>query len=585
MKFRSRSWSINSLRTKLSISVLMMTLPLIGMLLYNNFYAIGVVREQVSDSYISALTFYMNQIDTGLNDVDSYINMVAGPSNSDLVSLDLSIEDEEYYMAKTYLFNKLSRDIALYPTVNTFFVYISERQEYMELSKGEIAYQEKEEVKNHVIDLIQYQQIPQGLGKKKWQYAKIGGEYYLIDIARSGNAYLGAWVKVDLLLKPLQSLMLAEGGTILLSSDHGEPLTDISIVDDYGIELRAKPNDYYLSGTEQKFLVVGKNSNRGNFNLFVLIPDGAVLANLPYLQKLVWLVTAGAIFFIPLGLYVIRQAILVPMGRVIAAMKKVRNGDWGVRVEKLKGSDEFILLGHSFNSMMNEMETLRVNVYEEQLNKQREELQRLQLQVNPHFFLNSLNIIYNLAKLKNYNLIMEMTVALIQFFRFLFRSNTSFVKLKEELEHTRNYLKIQMLRFPEKLTWEVDAPVYFSEVPVPPLIIQSFVENSIKHAVTMVEPVHIRVKVSFAEESGSMMNISIQDTGKGFSDELLEVLQAGRSIENDRGEHTGIWNVQRRLRLLYGESASTQFSNDRDTGGATIIMILPIKPKDSMSVK
>src|SRR5690606_33314794 len=127
-------------------------------------------------------------------------------------------------------------------------------------------------------------------------------------------------------------------------------------------------------------------------------------------------------------------------------------------------------------AMMDEIQRLRVNVYEEQLNKQREELQRLQLQVNPHFFLNSLNIVYNLAKVKNFNLIMEMTSALIQYFRFLFRSNTSFVKLKDELEHTRNYMNIQTLRFPEKLYCNVDAPIYLNDVPVPPLIIQSFVE-------------------------------------------------------------------------------------------------------------
>src|SRR5690606_22194069 len=108
-----------------------------------------------------------------------------------------------------------------------------------------------------------------------------------------------------------------------------------------------------------------------------------------------------------------------------------------------------------------------------QINKQREELQRLQLQVNPHFYLNSLNIVYNLAKVKNYNLIMEMSSALSNYFRFLFRNNTSFVKLRDELEHTRNYLYIQTLRFPEQLKWSINSPEYFNDVPVPPLIVQS----------------------------------------------------------------------------------------------------------------
>jgi len=558
----------------------MMTLPLIGLLLYNNFYAIGVVREQVSNSYSNALTFYMNQIDTGLNDVDAYINTVAGPSSFDLLSLDLALEDDDYYMAKIFLFNKLSNDIALYPTVSSFFIYVNARQDYMEVSKGGVYYDEQERVKNHVNDLIQQQEINKGIGTKRWKHIKIGDLHYLIDIVRTGDVYLGAWVKVDHILEPIQSLKLAEGGTTLLSSDDGELITDLTFIQEHGIKLQSNLGDYYLSGTDRKFLIVGKNSNRGDFSLFALFPDESVLAKLPYLKKLIWLVTLGGIFLIPIGLYIMRRDILMPIGRVLAAMKRVRSGDWGVRVETLKASDELILLGNSFNAMMDEIQTLRINVYEEQLNKQKEELQKLQLQLNPHFFLNSLNIVYNLAKVRNYDLIMEMTMALIHFFRFLFRSNTSFVKLKNEIEHTRNYLKIQTVRFPDKLTWEIDVPVYLSEVPVPPLIIQSFVENSIKHAVTLEESIHIGVQINFADKvSGSMIRVRIWDTGRGFSREVLEELQAGRSVENELGEHTGIWNVQRRLRLLYGEAVSLEFYNDPETVGAVVIINLPTSPK------
>ncbi|MNY69342.1 hypothetical protein D3C86_2072670 [compost metagenome] len=74
------------------------------------------------------------------------------------------------------------------------------------------------------------------------------------------------------------------------------------------------------------------------------------------------------------------------------------------------------------------------------------------------------------------------------------------------------------------------------------------------------------------------MKIRIQDTGHGFRDEVLQDLQAGRNMENDRGEHTGIWNVQRRLRLLYGDTVSIQYDNDKETGGAVVEIILPTNP-------
>jgi two-component system sensor histidine kinase YesM len=574
MRMPGWRWPKQSLRIQLSISVLVMTLPLVGMLLYNNFYAIDVVRGQVADSYKNTLAFYMNQTDAGLSDIDSYMNTLAG--GPDVIALDLAVQEADYYMAKVYLYNKLSRDINLYPKLSSFFVYAADRRDYVDIPIGDMTYQESERYKEYMIDLVERQATPIGLGTKRWRHTAIDESHILLNIVKAGDVYLGAWIHTEQLLAPLQSLKLAEGGRTLLATDEGVPLTDLYHVKDQGIVLKSELDDYYLSGFDKRYLIVGKNSNRGNFSLFALIPDKSVLAKLPYLQQLVWLVTLAAIFFIPIGLFLMRRAILVPLGRVLIAMKKIRSGDWGVRVKKLEGSDEFVLLGNSFNAMMDEIQTLRINVYEEQLSKQKEELQRLQLQVNPHFFLNSLNIVYNLAKVKNYSLIMEMTLALIQFFRYLFRSNTSFVKLKDELEHTRNYLKIQSLRFPDKLTWNIDAPVYLSEIPIPPLIIQSFVENSIKHAVTLEEPAHIGVQIRFGdEESGSTMEIQITDTGRGFSLEVLEALQAGRSVENELGEHTGIWNVQRRLRLLYREASSIQFYNDPKAGGATVIMNLP----------
>lgn len=579
MKMHEMMWPSKSLRFKLTVSVFIMTLPLVGMLLYNNFYAIKVVREQVADSYKNTLMLHMNQIDSDLNDIDSYLHTLSG-KGYDLISLKLAENDDQYYMSKAYIFNKLSMDVALYQMLGAFFVYVEERSDYMDVYSSQVSYMERESMQDYIVGLIKERNTVRGVGTKRWQHAQVGEEHYLINVVQTGDVYIGGWLRADELLKPLQALKLGEGGVALISNLQGEPITNSSFVKDNGISLRATPDDYYISGSERKYLVVGTESYRGNFQLVTLIPDRNILSNLPYLQQLIWIITIGVFISIPIGLYFMRQAFLVPIKKILLAMSRVKVGDWGVRVNLEKDAEEFRILGHSFNTMMTEIQTLRVNVFEEQLNKQREELQRLQLQVNPHFFLNALNIVYNLAKVKNFQLIMEMTMALIQHFRFLFRSNTSFVKLKDELEHTRNYMSIQSLRFPGQLIARVDAPEYLRDIPVPPLIIQSFVENSIKHAVTMEEPIHITVNVGFEDvKDGSLIKISIKDSGCGFNAEVLREIQAGRSIENERGEHTGIWNVQRRLSILYKEAITIQFFNDKDTGGAVVEMLLPTRPE------
>lgn len=566
----------DSLRFKLTLSILTMTLPLVGMLLYNNFYAIQVVRGQVAESYGNTLAHAVSQIDADLNNIDSYINTVSGMS-TDLLSLSMAEKDDDYYMAKVYLYNKLVDDMTLFRTLSLFAVYVKPRHDYIDVSDGALSHEELENVREHVADFFHEGPIRQGLRAKRWQLAQIGSQHYLINIVQSGDAYLAALVNIDQLRMLLGSLKLGEEGFIVFASDQGEPLTNFSLVHEFDIELRPDAGDYYLSGSETKHLVVGASSQRANFHLFVLIPDHAILDNLPYLQRLVWLITIAVVTFIPIGFYMMRRVFLVPLGRLLFAMKKVRGGDWSARVDLQNESSEFRLLGSSFNAMMDEIQRLRINVYEEQLNKQREELQRLQLQLNPHFFLNALNIVYNLAKVKNFDLIMEMTMALIHYFRYLFRSNTSFVKLGEELEHTRNYLNIQSLRFPEKLTWNIDAPAYLADVPVPPLLIQTFAENVIKHAVAM-EPIHISVRIDYLDEDGSKILIRIQDTGQGFPENVLRQLQAGLSVMNDRGEHVGIHNVQRRLKLLYQNAASLRFCNEPASGGAVVEITLPAEP-------
>ncbi|HZG85423.1 sensor histidine kinase [Paenibacillus sp.] len=578
MNARAWQWATLSLRIKLVFIVLVITLPLIGMLIYNNFYSIHVVRKQVADSYQNSLGLYMNLIDAGLNDASSYMNTLA--NGYDLVSLNQVSKEEDYQMAKVYLFNKLSKDLALHSTVSSLFVYHAEKHDYFDVfHTRRYSFEERENVQRYVIDLIRESRFPKVIPEERWQYHRIGEHYYLIDLVSASDTYLGAWVRADELIGPLRSMEIGKGGGIILASDEGEPIMDSPLALE-SIDLREGRNEYYLSGADEKYLIVATPSRRGNVNLLALIPDQHILANLPYLQRIIWFITIGALVVIPAGFYFMRKAFLNPLGRVVYAMRRVRGGEWSRRVDLTKSSEEFTILAESFNSMMDEIERLRVNVFEEQLNKQREELQRLQLQVNPHFFLNSLNIVYNLAKVGNFELIMQMTMALIRHFRFLFRSNTSFMKLREEIEHTRNYLNIQSLRFPGQLTWNVEAPEYLTDVPVPPLIIQSFVENSIKHGFTMEHPIHIHVKVGFEdEEEGANIKIRIADTGQGFHEAVLEELQAGNSVENGSGERTGIWNVQRRLRLLYEDDVSIVFYNDKLTGGAVVEMILPTNPE------
>jgi len=239
-------------------------------------------------------------------------------------------------------------------------------------------------------------------------------------------------------------------------------------------------------------------------------------------------------------------------------------------------SDEFRLMNHTFNRMIEEIRHLKIDVYEEKLNHQKAELKQLQLQINPHFFLNSLNIIYNLATVRDYAIIQEMTKCLVAYFRFIFQSDAFYVLLRDELSHTRNYLRIQQLRFPQRLTFRIDVDDDALNCPIPPLVVQNVVENSIKHAFNLDDMLDIRIRVSAAGTgSERRLLVRIADNGPGFPPEVLDLLRQDRDLVQDEGGRIGIWNLRRRLRLLYPSGYRLTFENGAE-GGAVVTMELAI---------
>jgi two-component system sensor histidine kinase YesM len=153
------------------------------------------------------------------------------------------------------------------------------------------------------------------------------------------------------------------------------------------------------------------------------------------------------------------------------------------------------------------------------------------------------------------------------------------VLIRDELEHIRNYLRIQELRFPNRFTYKINVPELLLDTFMPPLMIQTFVENTIKYGVSMETPIELLIDISLVNEvKDSYIKINIEDTGKGFTEEMLMELNAGKMVIDDKGTHIGVWNVKRRLELLYLGNASVRFYN-KNPQGAVVEINLP-KPKD-----
>lgn len=576
-----RGWGkfhTQSIRFKLVVNLLVLTVPLLAILFVHNFYAIEVVRNQVANSYKNLMTLYMNQIDHELDNVDQYMNNVVALDRT-FFTLEQANTENDYWLSKILMSNKLKNDILMFPSITAFFVYSEKQQDILDIYNDKPSYREVENINAFIINSIE--NLEKEYISNRWHVYEIQDTYYWFQILKSGDLYFGAWVNTDKLMDPLKLIDLGEQGGIIFANDRGEAIANRELIEGKGISLLEESNhEYYMSGANHEYLVVKESSKKGDVHLIAIIPDDKILENLPYLQRIIWLIVLAAIIVIPLGLFILKQTVLTPLNRLVTAMRRLQDGNLNLRLDDTANTLEFRMVNETFNKMIQQIEQLTIEVYEEKLSKQREELQRLQLQINPHFFLNTLNIIYSLAKTQKYELIQEMARCLMNYFRFMFKSNLEFVQLQDELRHTKNYLRIQKLRFPGHLTSEIAVPDFLLTTPVPPLIVQTFVENSVKHGLTLDESIHISIQIDFFEyHKMPYVKIVIADTGVGFSSEILDKLNTGEEMSTDQGEHIGIWNVMRRLRLLYKKETKIYFAN-QDEGGAIVSILIPMHPDE-----
>jgi two-component system sensor histidine kinase YesM len=372
--------------------------------------------------------------------------------------------------------------------------------------------------------------------------------------------------------------------TLVVLDKDRKPTSAFDLISKNGIDLSGDFNSYYISGSRNRYLVLGNTSKQGEFSLAALIPEKAILENLPFVQALIYLILAFSLVSLALSIIYLRRIVIYPLNKLIKTMKAIREGNIDTRVPPIRTTDEFHMVNDTFNNMMDQIKQLKINIYEDQVLQQKEELRRLQLEINPHFFLNSLNVVYSLAENRDYVLIKEMTLCLVKYFRFIFYSNRNQITLKEELEHVQNYIRIQELRYPESFQYVIDAPEILYDCLVPPLILQTFVENTNKYAFTLDEFIILTIQVSQEMlDDKPMLKIIIKNTGNHIDENILNQINAGEKIMDKSGNvHTGIWNLQNRLRLLYAGSSSIKVENVQPKGVSTEV-IIPVRQKEEES--
>lgn len=191
------------------------------------------------------------------------------------------------------------------------------------------------------------------------------------------------------------------------------------------------------------------------------------------------------------------------------------------------------------------------------------EIKALQAQISPHFLFNTLNTIVSLVRIDPAKA-RKLLVSLSHFLRQNLTVTTHRITtLEQELKHVKAYLAIEEARFVHKLEviYDIDEDVLFQNIP--PLTLQPLVENSIKHGFKHKEN-HCLVKIEIKKKHNAT-SIIVEDNGQGMSKERIE--QIGKAlIHSEEGSGLAIYNVNRRLTMMFGDAARLKIKSEPDKG-------------------
>lgn len=411
---------------------------------------------------------------------------------------------------------------------------------------------------------------------KEWYLRSIGQRLYLLRSVVYQKASLTAAVDLRLVFEDLVAGYGLDGQVVVVNDSGNVLVGDANLLpakmewNDAGYCLTRIGNDTRLVVRKQlKELTVLYLTPYEHFGV-----DFA-----PYQILLV----VGSIFVllaIPFLMFYMKHEIFTPMAALVGTMDRIGRGELSVRSSIDYRNAEFTQVNETFNRMIDQITQLKIDGYEKELEARRNEMTALKLQIRPHFVLNCLKSVYAMVQTGSREDAQQLILLLSRYLRYILSFTATTTPLHTEIEQCCNYADLSSVgqKDPVEVLCEIDPEL--SDLPLPPVSLLTLVENSVKHGKMIGKPLKIAILAKLLKtEEGRMANLSVADNGTGFTAEDLKQLNRAAPQE-ENGQHVGLFNVVRRLQLLYGEQAAIAFTNNRRGGGARVELFLPLDAAD-----
>jgi len=501
-------------------------------------------RARVSEANQAMLRNYAEIIDTQLNNeevfiVNQYLN------RSLYLDLESTSDPLDLYLVSCEIGEELEQNVTSASLAHAVYVFSPSLESPVSRS-----YRTEEFIPEY-----------SDLEDRIWTVMNHEGEWYLVYRCRIHFSDIVETVPVRQLLDDFHAqtdgfdeLVLSENGTSLVPQFSDSLVTGMEKGED----------SFSLGGQTYRCDSVNVRS----YTLSGLQKDTVYLS---VISRIVWMIIPLVVLLGLLALYgfhLIQTSLVRPLNDVETGIEELRKGNLSYQLKKQDVS-EFQNIVSMYNSLGSEIEALKIDMYEEELEKNRFELLALQRQLDPHFFINCLNNLKTLHVMGREEEYQEMSEELSAYLRAILSQKTE-ITVREEIERCANYVRLQKIRYQNRAELEVNIYEELEDLIIPAHLLQTFVENSFKYGFDGDKKLIISIHTEFDEDDHILF--IIHDNGRGYDPAFLEKLNSQSPVVRDDRECVGIYNVRQRLRLFYHDDASLKIRNDN---GAMAVIRIP----------
>lgn len=514
-------------------------------------------EQTALNSYIDKTQDYMDRIDRQLYDI--YAN------DENFQALQKKENDIDEFGHAYELKETLNKRMLAEENMSGFFIFYDNRQKswyYTNLAK--VRAEQTTDIKELLLRHLEND------GKmRSWISLTVDGDTNLATYYEKERVAVFGIHSMKNVEQELQESMGKEVSVILL--DGGVPLKNGELSKELKLDNTIQSYSDTFQIKKGRYQVYGRRIP--NMDLWVCTAYPVNIWSVMTVQQLFLLILTGiSILAVCMMFRFVRREVVHPLHQLTSTMNTIREGGSREVPQMDVRFYEIQEVNDTLGEMVKELEKQKLLVYEEIIEKQKAQMQYLQLQLKPHFYLNGLKTLNALAMENQTEKMQELILNLSAHLRYLLQTERELVPLHMELEFVENYVNMQKHITGRPVSCQITRDGEVDSWLVPVLAVHTFVENSIKYARLGSSTVPLEIQVSaslLSTEEGQFLDLIVQDNGQGYPDEILDEINGDAAVGK---RCVGINNIKRRCRILYGEKAEYSFAN---FDGALSELIIP----------